>query len=458
MTRFFGAVGRLAALATVVGGFASAAGASRPYLSWKQKGDILWTGTVADADGNRYNIRIMPGYKNAFGFGTGSWGDGWSQQVSGVRWIYSGLKDAPMSLARLKEYGTAEPWEGIGEGFGQGGDMIAWAATDMMTKGAAGDWREYWGDARSAQERESFGWWLSYPWAMVKGTVNTAVRQAIGMVVIGAGVSWAMVLRPAYQLAKPVVLVAWDLGYASGEAGWGVIKAGWGLGVNQVLLGTATPIAGWAWNTALGLPMAIAGKVPSPKSVDGWWVSQVSGIPYVEGDGRSGQSLTWDGVDPLSDTAKTNPWFAQQIRRASRTRGRDSVSNFYAPALAELERQRDSLDEIRDTLRRRMYRDLEDVDRSFPGRGEVSTDWYRCRGESDQPMNDSLRQEIRRRIQLRQPENRLSDSLVEAIVDDFGKTWGRCYKPKAISGTQDDPNAKFNPNDLVKDEVRQILK
>lgn len=435
---------------------AACAAAGRPYLSLAQKADVLWTGTVADADGNRYNIRILPGYKTAFGFGTGSWGDGWGNQVGGIVSIGRGLMDAPRSLKRLGEYGTAEPWEGIADGWVQGKDVVVWSVSEMMTTGAAEDWREYWGAADQARARESFGWTLAYPWAIMKGIVNTTIRQAIGVVCIGGGVAWALVLRPAYQLSKPVVLTAYDLGVATGRVGWGGARMGWGLAVNQLLLGTATPIAGWAWNTALGLPMAIAGKVPTPVSADGWWVSQISGVPGSPSvaDGPDAR-YAWDG---LTDSVPTAYWMEDAVARVRRQRARDSVLARYAPALGDIESRMDSLSESRDSLRARQWRDAELAENSFPRRYLVPDDYRKCRGEIPTALPSDLDARLRAWIARDSLGAGLPDSAVDAIVDRYRATWGRCRGQGEGDPANLDPGAKFNPNILIQEETRQILK
>lgn len=435
---------------------AACAGAGRPYLSLGQKADVLWTGTVADADGNRYNIRILPGYKTAFGFGADSWGDGWGNQVGGVASIGRGLMDAPRSLKRLGEYGTAEPWEGIADGWVQGKDVVVWSVSEMMTAGAAEDWREYWGNADRARARESFGWTLAYPWAIAKGIVNTTIRQAIGVVCIGAGVAWALVLRPAYQLSKPVVLTAFDFGVATGRVGWGGVRMGWGLAVNQLLLGTATPIAGWAWNTALGLPMAIAGKVPTPVSADGWWVSQISGVSGSSSaiDGPDAR-YAWDG---LTDSVPTAYWMEDAVARVRRQRARDSVLARYAPALGDIESRMDSLSESRDSLRARQWRDAELAENSFPRRYLVPDDYRKCRGEIPAALPSDLDARLRAWIARDSLGAGLPDSAVDAIVDRYRATWGRCSGQTGRDPGTLDPGAKFNPNFLIQEETRQILK
>lgn len=432
------------------------AGAGRPYLSLAQKADVLWTGTVADADGNRYNIRILPGYKTAFGFGSESWGDGWGNQVGGIVSIGRGLMDAPRSLKRLGEYGTAEPWEGIADGWVQGKDVVVWSVSDMMTSGAAKDWRQYWGNADRARERESFAWILAYPWAIAKGLVNTAIRQAIGVVCIGGGVAWALVVRPAYQLSKPVVLTAFDLGVATGRVGWGGARMGWGLAVNQVLLGTATPIAGWAWNTALGLPMAIAGKVPTPVSADGWWVSQISGNPVSVSaiDGPDAR-YAWDGV---TDSVPTAYWMEDAVARVRREGARDSVLASYAPVLEGIQSRIDSLSESRDSLRARQWRDAELAESVFPRRFLVPDDYRKCRGEVPAALPAELDARLRAWISRDSLGAGLPDSVVDGIVDRYRSTWGRCGGGSGAGPTSLDPGAKFNPNLLIQEETRQILK
>ena len=427
--------------------------AHRPFLSFPQKGQLLWTGTITDAEGNRYNVRILPGYAPSFGFGTDSWGSGWDVEKNGVLTLGKALLDYPKSFQRLGEYFTAEPWDGIGEGFEQGVEMSKWAITDMMTAGAARDWHEYMANAAKTVERESFGWWLAYPWAAVKGVVNTTVRQAIGVIVISTGIVWAFALRPAYQLGKPLVLTAWDFAWAGGETVWSGLQLGWGLLGDQILLGTATPIMGLAWNTALGLPMALLGTVPTPHSVDGWWVSQISGIPDPATDGPQQRSLIWDGRG-LMDTAEVRGWVRQETRELRLGQLRDSVQQAWKGPIHDVQAQIDSLQRLRQEMRHREDSTKFVLFAEVPGPGAPTrvASWS-CPSTADLP--DSLRGVVEDLVRLDSVGGSLPEELVQQAVRTINQKWGGCLAPPQKRPL--DPRSKMGPSHLIRDETRQIL-
>jgi len=66
-----------------------------------------------------------------------------------------------------------KPWCGIGDEFGDflDGDTVLF--TEFMWEDVGYTWKNYFGKARIAMEKKSFGWWFSYP--TLKGTVNTAL-------------------------------------------------------------------------------------------------------------------------------------------------------------------------------------------------------------------------------------------------------------------------------------------
>jgi hypothetical protein len=428
--------------------------AHRPFLSFSQKAQVLWTGTVTDADGNRYNIRILPGYAPSFGFGTDSWGSGWDLEGDGVRTLGSALLDYPKSFLRLREYGTAEPWDGIGDGFGQGVDMSKWAFTDMMTAGVARDWHEYMSDAAKTVERESFGWWLAYPWAAFKGAVNATLRQGIGVVVIASGIVWALAIRPTFQLGKPLVLTAWDFTWAGGETVWSGLQMGWGLLADQIFLGTATPLAGLVWNSALGLPMALLGTVPTPRSVDGWWVSQISGIPDASADGPTPRGLVWDGSGQM-DTVEVRRWVRGETIDLRREQLTDSINGVWKTPMQELRRRIDSLETVRWRLERIEDSTKSAFQRSVPTQVDPPRikSWS-CPSKTEE-LSDSLLSTVENLVRSDSLGSILPDDLVQHAVHDIDQNWGGCLEQpsKGLS----DPRSKMAPTHLIRDETQQIL-
>lgn len=247
------------------------------FLSWPQKGDLLLTGAVSDTSGNRYNVRIVPGFLNVGSFGGDQWSDGWSlQKKGGIRFAY-GLLRIPVSVKHLGGYFTPEPWRGIGNGFDHFVDGEKYLFTEFMWQDVGDTWVDYYGRAQAAMERQSFGWWFAYPWATVKGTVNTTLRYTFGVVGVTGVFVYGFALRPAWELSLPVLKMGVETIAGTAHATYAVMETSWGLGVNQILLGSALPVSGYVWNTAVGVPLAFLGRAPTPSSADGWWVAMMNG-------------------------------------------------------------------------------------------------------------------------------------------------------------------------------------
>ncbi|MFP4013257.1 MAG: hypothetical protein ACLFVQ_04165 [Chitinispirillaceae bacterium] len=247
------------------------------FLSWPQKGDLLLTGAVSDTSGNRYNVRIVPGFLNVGCFGGDQWSDGWSlQKKGGIRFAY-GLLRIPVSVKHLGGYFTPKPWKGIGNGFEHFIEGEKFLFTEFMWLDVGETWVDYYGKAHSAMERQSFAWWLAYPWATMKGTVNTTLRYTFGLVGATGVAVYGFALRPAWELSLPVLKMGAETVAGTAHATYAVLETSWGLGVNQLLLGSAVPVSGYVWNTAVGVPLAFLGRAPTPGSADGWWVVMMNG-------------------------------------------------------------------------------------------------------------------------------------------------------------------------------------
>jgi len=204
------------------------------------------------------------------------------------------------------------------------------------------------------------------------------------------------------------------------------------------------------------LPMAIAGKVPTPVSADGWWVSQISGVPGSPpvADGPDAR-YAWDG---LTDSVPTAYWMEDAVARVRREGARDSVLASYAPSLDDLQARMDSLSERRDSLRASQWRDAERAENSFPRRFLVPDDYNKCRGEVPAALPVDLDARLRAWIARDSLGAGLPDSAVDAIVERYRATWGRCRGQREGGSATLDPGAKFNPNLLIQEETRQILK
>ena len=109
----------------------------------------------------------------------------------------------------------------------------------------------------------------------MKGTVNTACRYAFGTVGVAAVVTYGFALRAVWEISLPILKIGKETAAGTVHATYAVLEFSWGLGVNQLLLGSAVPISGYAWTTVVDGPMSLLGRAPTPSSADGWWVVMI---------------------------------------------------------------------------------------------------------------------------------------------------------------------------------------
>lgn len=214
-------------------GFASFASAGES-LNSNQMGDLIVHGQMNGADGARYDVWIVPGYAGPLDNAAAGW------------------RSAGHDLA---EYGHAALYESIGD---TSKGMLKFAGKEAIVnfalKGSADAWVDAFTTAQGRVERQVFGWWFAYPWAVIEATGESALRIIIGVpggvIIGGLGVS----VVPAVQFIWP--------------AGKGVY--------HSVFKGTALPIAAATWNTLIAPPMALAGSQPTVARADGFWMKRLT--------------------------------------------------------------------------------------------------------------------------------------------------------------------------------------
>jgi hypothetical protein len=313
------------------------------FLSMKQKGQLLLTGYVSDTAGNRYDVRIIPGYITALDFSGNQWSKGWTYERNGTVMFAKGIVRIPLSLKYFGDYVSPKPWKGIAQGATQACKGEKYLFSEFMWSGVGKTWKEYWGNANDAYERQSFGWWFAYPWAVCKGTVNTTLRYVFGTVGAAGVATYGIALRPAFEISWPVVKTGFEATKQTCIATGGVLETSWGLAGNQLFLGTATPITGYVWTTAVGTPMAFLGRAPTPSSADDWWVILVSQPGDDSSAGASEGSPNGRIVDLLPDTTLVK----QLVKR----------QNYYALYI----RKRDLLDHARDSTVSRLNEQIQRI-------------------------------------------------------------------------------------------------
>ena len=219
---------------TVVG--QPAGGEDTGWASWSQRGELLWRGEMEDAQGRRYNVRILPGFVAPWTFAQ----EGWS--------------DAGHDLG---EYGDGQTWSRMGRhaqrSFEWGWNDFLW---DFGLKGSKRAWSDNFTKAGQRTARRTFGWPLAYPWAFVASAFESVLRVPLG--VAGAA------LGTAGGVVTPVA-----------ETVWPTAKATWHGGVDGVVL----PVAGWSWHTVASPFAAALASAPSPSRADGTWMKLMAPEP-----------------------------------------------------------------------------------------------------------------------------------------------------------------------------------
>ncbi|MBI3735514.1 hypothetical protein HY256_03265 [Candidatus Sumerlaeota bacterium] len=211
----------------------------RYFLSLNQKTELIRDGVITGEDGTVYDVRVVPGYAEP------------------VREGRDRLNDAG---ANLGKYADIETYKRVGEAYKNGTGFLARdVAKECWIEGIGNAWSGSFADANEATRHQVIGWPFAYPWAVAKSTGETAGRLAFGTVEAGAGSAFFYAIQPAYELLSPTVK-----GSVEGIGG-----------------GVALPAAEVALNTAVAPPIALAGRVPTPERVDGYFVRIVPGAPAV---------------------------------------------------------------------------------------------------------------------------------------------------------------------------------
>jgi hypothetical protein len=144
------------------------------------------------------------------------------------------------------------------------GDAFEWAYDDCLykftVKGVPRAWGNYFDNAQSRSSRRVFGWWLAYPWALLEGTVDTAVRIPVGLAGTVLGTAWGGAVVPGYYLVNSTA------------------KGTWHFAADSVLF----PVVGCTWNTVIAPPLALVGQKPAPSRIDGFWVKELTPQDMVQ--------------------------------------------------------------------------------------------------------------------------------------------------------------------------------
>jgi len=418
------------------------------FLTWPQKGELLVTGGVTDSAGNTYDVTILPGYLSMLDFSGNSWTKGWKLQTGGGIRFAKGLLRVPVSLKYFRDYITPNPWRGMGEGVKQCGEGERYLFTEYMGKNVGATWNEYMGRAANANSRKSFGWWFAYPWATVKGVVNTSLRYVTGVPASAVVLSYGICLRPAWELSFPILKTGKDVIVNTADATYGVLQTSWGLAVNQALFGVATPVSGYVWTTAVGVPMSLLGKAPSPQSADGWWVVVTSQVAPAH-------SIALPDSSTIISIGKQFEYKQMlELQRASIEQKKHSTLAPYKEQYTILKTQLDSIQQIIYAEEKPFDQAVEEIERADTNIDFPDPPPEQYTSELTFKEEDSLRLYMYRIMKEHTSDtSHLFLSRLNSVATSIVSTWNRQpptqYQKRQVK--------KQDPNRLIQTEMEQIM-
>ncbi len=204
------------------------------FLSFSQKGQLIWRGQILGDDGNWYNIRIVPGYVAPTKYACEAWGD---------------------ASDSFGEYFESKKYKDIAD---NSGDAYEWAfdkcVNKFIIKGIPESWSDYFGAASNKVEKRIFGWPMAYPVAVFQTFIDNIFRVTAGFTGCALGATAGTVIVPGYYMMDSTV------------------KGGYYfIGPGMIL-----PISGYTWNTVISPPLAVVGQKPSEARSDGYWVTKIT--------------------------------------------------------------------------------------------------------------------------------------------------------------------------------------
>ncbi len=228
-------IGGFSGCATTPSGEGNSKSADEGYfLSWEQKGQLIGSGRIKDAEGNWYDVWVVPGYNQS---------------------TEATIKYLKRTGSDFGEYFGSKKYSDLGD---TSWDMYEFAFDDCLydftIKGLPKAWGKYWSTAEDRSSKRVFGWWFAYPWALMESIVDPVVRIPLGLGGTALGTVLGTVVVPSYYAVDSAVAGTWH------------------LTMNAVLL----PTVACTWNTVIAPPMSLVGQKPAPSRVDGFWVKQLT--------------------------------------------------------------------------------------------------------------------------------------------------------------------------------------
>jgi hypothetical protein len=224
------------------------------FLSWEQKGQLIGSGRIKDAEDNWYDVWVVPGYDEP------------AQETM----TYLGKTGSAFG-----EYFGSKKYCDLGDA---SWDALTWGyddcLDDFILEGLPKAWGEYWSTAEKRTSKRVFGWWFAYPWALLESVVDPVVRIPVGLCGTVLGTAAGVAIVPTYYAVNSTV------------------EGTWYLTVNAILL----PTVACTWNTVIAPPMALIGQKPAPSRTDGFWIKQVT----AEEDIKPSDPITSEDIKALA--------------------------------------------------------------------------------------------------------------------------------------------------------------
>ncbi len=228
------------------------------FLSFSQKGQLIWRGQILGDDGNWYNIRMVPGYVSPSRNALENWGN---------------------ATDSFGEYFQAKKYNDLSK---NSNDAYEWAFDDcinkFMIKGVPDAWSDYFGAANRKVEKRIFGWPMAYPVAVFQTFVDNIFRGVAGTTGCVLGATAGTIIVPGYHMINS-----------------GVEGVYYFVGPGMIL-----PMSAYTWNTIISPPLALTGQKPSEERIDGYWVTRIS----PDEDQAENNKLDGDDIDAIAKWGK----------------------------------------------------------------------------------------------------------------------------------------------------------
>jgi hypothetical protein len=260
------------------------------FLSWEQKGQLIGSGRIKDAEGNWYDVWVVPGYDEP------------AQQTSTYLSKTGTAFGEYFGSKKYNDLGDAS-WDALTWGFDD-------CLDDFIFEGLPDAWGRYWSTAETRTNKRVFGWWFAYPWAFFESVVDPVVRIPVGLCGTALGTAAGVAVVPTYYVVNSTV------------------EGTWYLTVDAILL----PTVACTWNTVIAPPMALIGQKPAPSRTDGFWVKQMTAEEALKPSPSVDEPINAKDIEALAVWSrlllKTVPSFEKQRQEIQRKANEERAASY----------------------------------------------------------------------------------------------------------------------------------